>query len=587
MPGNPGRAAFLLGTGVKGANPLKSTASEKLSAQTVVSPLEGDYARLPNSLVEKIENELEASYVPFYFHDLRTNEIISFHAFLETLTDSFAPSVNPSSGFGRMDPVQIYRNTTRSISLSFKIAATSKKDFNEMWWKINKLLTLIYPQWSKGTEVFDPDGGNTFIQPFSQIIEGSPMIRLRVGDVIKSNYSEHALARKFGIGNADTFISGRAGIPPVLGNPNSGGIKAVRAARAVAKLLADLSAKVVLGSPVAWAQFGSNLVELVLRTIGTTGTNIAATALFDTRASNIAEKLFVNSIDTQNKIGYKEIYKKFLNPNDFNKDVSYGPQKEDKVVLAATLPDFPYYSEKDGRYYHLNRSLIGEVVNTKIINDEVYYIIKINDLDSPSSTFGKVILVRFEDFILSPEHMFLTPLLNLSNDIKEMFESDDSILSEKFSSDLNKLGLSDDDINPFRMMLSEAVFMSPYARQDGGLFNAAKINSGQMSIPTGNPFTRAFNSSKGRGLAGFINSLSFSMLGEDTTWDTDFNSRAPKIMTITMGFSPIHDITPGIDHSGFNAAPVYNIGDIMKSTSGDPYDSKGSLAIKSFKSNVT
>jgi hypothetical protein len=77
------------------------------------------------------------------------------------------------------------------------------------------------------------------------------------------------------------------------------------------------------------------------------------------------------------------------------------------------------------------------------------------------------------------------------------------------------------------------------------------------------------------------------MLGEDTTWDTDFNSRAPKIMTITMGFSPIHDITPGIDHSGFNAAPVYNIGDIMKSTSGDPYDSKGSLAIKSFKSNVT
>jgi len=56
-----------------------------------------------------------------------------------------------------------------------------------MWWKINKLLTLLYPQWSKGTRVFDEGSGNHFVQPFSQIIEASPMIRLRVGDIIKSN----------------------------------------------------------------------------------------------------------------------------------------------------------------------------------------------------------------------------------------------------------------------------------------------------------------------------------------------------------------------------------------------------------------
>jgi hypothetical protein len=36
---------------------------------------------------EKFESSLDAEYVPFYFHDLRTNEILSFHAFLASLSD--------------------------------------------------------------------------------------------------------------------------------------------------------------------------------------------------------------------------------------------------------------------------------------------------------------------------------------------------------------------------------------------------------------------------------------------------------------------------------------------------------------------
>lgn len=584
MPGNVSRAAMLLGTGIRGTNPLKSVASEKLSSQTIISPLEGDYSRLPNSLVEKIENELEASYVPFYFHDLRTNEIISFHAFLETLSDSFSPGVNPSSGYGRMDPVQIYKGTTRQISLSFKIAATSKKDFNEMWWKINKLVTLVYPKWSKGTEVFDSAGNNVFTQPFSQIIEGSPMIRLRVGDVIKSNYSELALARQFGIGNADTKISGRAGINISPGMSRTALGSNVLKARNIIKLIADLAVKVAFGSPVAWAQFGSNLTELTLRSIGSPISDIAATAMFDTRVSNIAEKMFVNSVNTQNSIGYEKIYKKFLNPNDFNQDLSYGPKTTDKVVLAASLPDFPYYSKIDSRYYHLKRSVVGEIIGGEILEDgQYYYFIKITDIDSPTYIHNKVIIARFDDFILSPEHMFLTPLIELTERVSDYFQGKTGEIDEKLAGELNRLGLSDDDINPFRMLLSESAFMSPFARTDGGLLNAAAISKGEISIPTGNPFTRAFNSSKGRGLAGFISSLSFTILGEDTTWDVDYNSRAPKMITATISFNPVHDIAPGLDHSGFNRAPVYNVGDIMKSTSGDVYDSKGSLAERSFK----
>ena len=145
---------------------------------------------------------------PFYFHDLRTNEIVAFHAFLNGLDDSYSAEYNKTGGLGRVDKVQIYRDTTRRISLSFYVAATSKEDFNEMWYKINKLITLLYPQWSVGQRVITPSGaGQAFRMPFSQVMTSSPLIRLRVGDVLKTNYSKFNLARVFGIGEADTQVS--------------------------------------------------------------------------------------------------------------------------------------------------------------------------------------------------------------------------------------------------------------------------------------------------------------------------------------------------------------------------------------------
>jgi len=154
--------------------------------------------RLRTATVEKIEKALDSEYVPFYFHDLRTNEIVSFHAFLDNLTDGFAVSHVNSDGYGRIDPVRIYQKTERTIGMSFFIASTNKDDFDEMWWKINKLTTLVYPSWSRGRRLEDEEG-NKMIQPFSQIPTSSPVIRIRLGDVIKSNYSTKAIAKLFGV----------------------------------------------------------------------------------------------------------------------------------------------------------------------------------------------------------------------------------------------------------------------------------------------------------------------------------------------------------------------------------------------------
>ena len=160
----------------------------------------GDPGRISMDIVKEVENALDCEYMPFYFHDLRTNEIISFHAFLESVSDDYSPEWNSSAGFGRMDPVQLFTRTTRTISATFMVAAHNPEDFDYNWYCLNKLTTLIYPQWSPGTAVKAPNGDG-HIMPFSQVPTASPIIRLRIGDLIRSNYSRFNLARIFGIGH--------------------------------------------------------------------------------------------------------------------------------------------------------------------------------------------------------------------------------------------------------------------------------------------------------------------------------------------------------------------------------------------------
>ena len=83
-----------------------------------------------------------------------------------------------------------------------------------------------------------------FIQPFSQVMGATPLIRLRVGDVIKSNYSKFNLARMFGIGDEKTNI-----VDPEM-NAFAGAI--LKAERAVEKVMQEVWYG-LFGSPLGLA----------------------------------------------------------------------------------------------------------------------------------------------------------------------------------------------------------------------------------------------------------------------------------------------------------------------------------------------
>ena len=156
--------------------------------------------------VKLMEDQLEAEHMPFYIQDLRTNEIIAFHAFLNSLSDSYTGEWSAQKGFGRLEAAQIYGGGSRSIGIGFTLVAMNQEDFDEMYIKINKLTTLVYPQWSEGTLM--QQGENKFIQPFSQVPTASPLCRIRVGEIFASNYSKKAMARMMGIGNPEFKYEG-------------------------------------------------------------------------------------------------------------------------------------------------------------------------------------------------------------------------------------------------------------------------------------------------------------------------------------------------------------------------------------------
>ena len=204
---------------------LEDEDNEFTPAPKLISPGDSGQgkSRIDAVTAEMIERRLEGEYMPFYFRDLRTNEIISFHAFMTSLNENFAPTWTAVPGLGRIEDVQVYNKTSRTFDLSFILASTSESDHEAMWWSINKFVSMVYPQYSAGRQVqgkFD-NKPLTFTMPFSQVPTAAPIVRMRLGDLAKSNMSRFGLSRLFGSGDP-AMLATANGLPADRGSLAAG-----------------------------------------------------------------------------------------------------------------------------------------------------------------------------------------------------------------------------------------------------------------------------------------------------------------------------------------------------------------------------
>jgi hypothetical protein len=551
LPLNIIRASQLLNNTFSGQNPMHGMLGSRMVRNTYTGlDTNGTNARIPNRVVKIIEDRLDSEYVPFYFHDLRTNEIVAFHAFLKQLSDTITPTYGQTRSFGRMDPVQTYQGTSRSLQVGFTVYATNREDFDEMWYKINKLVTLLYPQWTKGTLVTSATEESTFYQPFSQVVGASPVIRLRVGDIIKSNYSRFNLARTFGIGDpevvakviSEDFINLQTSLDP---------------ASAFAKIVAGIKEAVILlfagvfGSPQGLIELISNDAQEIPNALG----RVAALGASDAAASALAEILingYVNPLLAGN------IVHSLKDPNVSGAGAGADTTKAFKYLNPNFVDG--YFCQDNGKTYFTTKRLLVDIEKGKgqIKNSDgkIFYKAKVVD-KTAGPLFDKVLIVSHESVLNSPLRTFSTSLAGIL------------------------FGAGSLDAAGALSLAARAAFGNGSAPDAlNGTINFATsflrllIENKESTFmrPEVNPFARAFETTKGRGLAGVMKNISFNWLEDNVPWETDYNARAPIGCDITFQFDVIHDIPPGIDHTGYNRAPLYNVGEIMRSVAGDPYE---------------
>lgn len=421
--------------------------------------------RIPTEMRERLEDDLEAEYVPFYFHDVRTNEIVSFHAFLDSLEDGFSANYEPSDGIGRVEQVQTYKDTKRSISFSFWVVATSPADFDVMWTKINKIVTLMYPQYTEGRTLVSQDGETVIHAPFSQTIGASPMVRIRIGDLVRSNYSKFNIARLFGFMSPGTKIDGSE--------------------------LSPASDEDALTSSKIHSTYSDVYVA------GNTFFTVPGVTL-----ARPAEKSGVGV------------------------SLPIGSGAEPSTDPTLTLP-------------------VGLVLKIeKTIKDD-----------------------RGDDvFVCVVEKASGDDAPDMSSDARAGLSDD---YSSKDSPDANVMGKSYVfHQTELRMTPSTWKKYAAKIKADMGDPNNFQYTDSFKDLLSdedgkGNAITRSFRSSGGKGLAGFINSMGFSWR-MDSNWEVGMGveegRKAPKMCKVSVSFSPFHDIVPGLDHQGFNRAPVYPVG---------------------------
>jgi hypothetical protein len=365
------------------------------------------------------------------------------------------PSYDSTDGFGRVESIKVYKNTSRKIDFSFTIAALGEEDFLFMWNKINKLTTLLYPQYSKGKSVASEASNPKYkiTLPFSQMISASPMIRLRIGDVIQSNYSSFNLSRLFGYGTIGTAFT-KDGKTTVLDNGD---------------VDVDLKAEIDKKTIEAKTQPGNYKL---------TTTQVVSDSSQGIERVKIERGLLL------------------------------------KVAAAASTPDV----------------VSCEIVLAAQDDDPT---LTVEEINNANRQFANSDLPKTK--IVGTKWLFNTSELQLTEESKKKVVA---AAESSNSSRLSKLKDYSDAVQDF-------------------MDNSKDANKG-------NAVAKSFRTVGGRGLPGFIESMSFEWL-EKSTWagvgeQSPKGKRAPKMCEVNVTFSPVHDISPGIDHMGYNRAPIYPVG---------------------------
>ncbi len=495
--------------------------------------------RLSREHVKKLEAIINSDYMPFSIQDLRTNELFKFHAFTENVSDSFTVSWEDAGmGFGRMDSIKTYKGTNRRITVDFWLISMSAEDFDYMWWMVNRLIALIYPQWSapkpanienqKKAGAFEKGSPLqlNFSQPFTQIPTGSPLIRLRLGDLFTSNYSKKSLSKIFGFDLQDF----------------------------------------------------------------TRDTNIT-TSIDDIKVKTKIPDAYQRNYKDLNLIGYQTFTHEQYKDHVDNKNWFFKLDEEDfnapdtKSIIInykkyeERLGDINKLFEKYSQFYYGSQN----AVDLDDINSPPNYSAVVTNNDStfkPGFTkalYYKLAYVPIEIIKDNVESILIllykikvkngtdqTPEPDIQKQIPEILQT---VTKTAFVEIYSESTGNEETKQQIKENLNIQSFMSSKGVQQISEINPTKLEPRQITNAknpeeiVNNPIVKSFESTMGEGLAGTIQGFSINF-DQNIPWELTEGSRAPMAVKIGLQMDVIHDILPGLDDKGIMRAPTYRVGNL-------------------------
>jgi hypothetical protein len=424
-------------------------------------------------------------------------------------------------------------------------------------------------------------GPDKFIQPFSQIPTASPLIRLRIGDVIKGNYSRFGIARLFGLGEPKNIFSPQVSIPETPPPPEQP-VTAPPAPPASPAPIATSEGRFAVGQVISIRpgistqnRFIDNSGKTIERArVYAQTINLTRTIMNAGRSAAGQPAETGPVIQQANQVGR------------IDEGATVTPGRT-RVIPDQDLPVPAAIPQLLRRMPRKNRA---KITGISVVNGKTVYRVEITKLTF-RSVRAETIRSNFDTREFTSDEIGPRRVPNPFTDIATTEATVNRTVDVNFLRKLrefNHMDLDESEIVEPRIRTNSRNDESATAQNDTDGTNPPpgknqeikvvqenstppqSLNEFLSSGELGNPIIRSFESTRGRGLAGFITDIKFDW--NESTWEIDQGKRAPKFMKINISFSPIHDIPMGLDNNGAMRSVAYNIGGLSQTIGDDPYD---------------
>ena len=107
------------------------------------------YQNENNTLVDGSDSLANNRDLVISFYHVPSGRSVLFKAFITAFNESYNSNFTPHEAFGRTDPIYQYKNTTRKITLAFKVPAASESEAFDNLGRISAVERMLYPSYKQ------------------------------------------------------------------------------------------------------------------------------------------------------------------------------------------------------------------------------------------------------------------------------------------------------------------------------------------------------------------------------------------------------------------------------------------------------